>query len=87
VRGILFRCKKGEWQALTGAGLLDLPFGLHVFGLIKHTLNDVLKGTSSEKKNSQDKLPALAYFLKCFTLYVFHSNFPSKKGRFNVTYP
>jgi hypothetical protein len=26
--------------------------------------NDVFKGTSSEKKNSQDNLPALAYFYK-----------------------
>ncbi len=62
MREFLFRCKKGKWQALTGAGLLDLPFGLLVFGLIKHTINDVFKGTSSEKKNSQDNLPALAYF-------------------------
>jgi hypothetical protein len=46
----------------SGAGLLDLPFRLLVFGLIKHTLNDVFKGTSSEKKNSQDNLSALAYF-------------------------
>jgi hypothetical protein len=31
VRALLFRCKKkkkGNWQALTGAGLLDLLFGL-----------------------------------------------------------
>jgi hypothetical protein len=54
--------KKTNCQALTGAGLLDLPFGLLVFGLIKHILNDFFKGTSSEKKNSQDNLPALAYF-------------------------
>jgi hypothetical protein len=31
VRALLFRRKKGNWQALTGAGLLDLPFGLLVF--------------------------------------------------------
>jgi hypothetical protein len=41
---------------------IRLPFGLPVYGLIKHTLNDVFKGTSSEKKNSQHNLPALAYF-------------------------
>ncbi len=52
-------CKKLYWQALTGASLLDLPFGLLVFGLIKHTSNDVFKGAPSEKKNSQDNLPAL----------------------------
>jgi hypothetical protein len=51
------------------------------------TVNDVFKGTSSEKKNSQDNLLALAYFLKFFTLYVFRSNLPLKKGRSNVTYP
>jgi hypothetical protein len=28
--------KKGNWQALTGAGLLDLLFGLLGFSLIKH---------------------------------------------------
>jgi hypothetical protein len=44
----------------TEAGLLDLSFGLRVFGLTKHTLNDVFKGTYSQKKNSQDNLPALA---------------------------
>jgi hypothetical protein len=37
MRGLLFRCKKGNWQALTGAGLLDLLFGLLGFGQIKHT--------------------------------------------------
>jgi hypothetical protein len=62
VRGLLLRCKKGYWQALTGAVLLDLPFGLLVFGLIKHTLNDVFIGTSSENKKSQDNLPSVAYF-------------------------
>jgi hypothetical protein len=55
----------------TGAGLLDLPFGLFVFGLIKHTLYDVFKGTSSEKKNSQNNLPALAYLYKKITLMFF----------------
>jgi hypothetical protein len=87
VRALLFRCKKGNWQALTGAGLLDLLFGLLGFGQIKHRLNDVFKGTPSEKKISQDDLPALAYFSKIFTLHVFLSNLPSKKGRSNVTYP
>jgi hypothetical protein len=62
VRALLFRCKKGNWQALTGAGVLDLLFGLLVFCLGKQTLNDVFKGTPSEKKNSQDDLPALANF-------------------------
>jgi hypothetical protein len=60
-------------------GLLDLPFGLLVFGLIKHTLNDFFKWTSSEKKNSQDNLSALAYFKIFFTLYVFRSILPSKR--------
>ncbi len=45
------------------------------------------KGTPSEKKNSQDDLPALAYFSKIFTLHVFLNNLPSKKGRSNVTNP
>ncbi len=62
VKALHSRYKKTYCQALTGAGLLDLPFGLLVLGLIKHTLNDVFKGTSSEKKNTQDNLPALAYF-------------------------
>jgi hypothetical protein len=66
VRGLLFRCKKGYWQALTGAGILDLPFGLLVFGLIKHTLNDVFKGTPSEKKNSEDNLQPELIFKKNF---------------------
>jgi hypothetical protein len=50
VRGLLFRCKKGNWQTLTGAGLLDILFELLGFGLINHTLNDVFKGTPSVKK-------------------------------------
>jgi hypothetical protein len=55
VRGLLFKCKKGLWQALTGAGL---PFGLLGFGLVSYTSNYVFKETSSEKKNSQDSLLA-----------------------------
>ncbi len=87
MRALLFRCKKRNWQALTGAGLLDLLFGLLGFGQIKHRYNYVFKGTPSEKKNSQDNLPALTCFSKIFTLHVFLSNLPSKKGRSNVTYP
>jgi hypothetical protein len=49
------------------------------------TVNDVFKGTSSKKKNSQDNLLALTYFLNFYT--VFRSNLPLKKGRSNVTYP
>jgi hypothetical protein len=37
VRALLFRCKKGNCQALTGAGLLDLLFGLLVFCQGKQT--------------------------------------------------
>jgi hypothetical protein len=33
---LLNYCKQGNWQALTGAGLLDLLFGLLGFGQIKH---------------------------------------------------
>jgi hypothetical protein len=62
-------------------------FRLHGFGQINLTENDVFKGTSSEKKTSQDYLPALAYFLKIFTLHVFLSNLPSKKSRSNVICP
>jgi hypothetical protein len=62
VTALLFRCKKGYWQVLTGAVVLDLPFRLFDFGPIKHTLNGIFKGTSSEKKNSQNDLPALACF-------------------------
>ncbi len=80
MRALHSRYKKIYCQALTGAGLLDLLFGLLVFSLIKHTLNDFFKGTSSEKKNSQDNLPALAYLKICFTLYVYRSNLPLKKG-------
>ncbi len=36
VRGLLFRCKKLYCQTLTGAGLLDLPFRLLVFGKSIH---------------------------------------------------
>ncbi len=87
MRGLLFRFKKGNWQALTAAGLLDLLFGLLGFGQIKNRYNYVFKGAPSEKKNSQDDLPALAYFSKIFKLHIFISNLPSKKGRSNVTYP
>jgi hypothetical protein len=38
-----------------------IPSGLLSFGLIKRTLNGVLKVTPSEKKNSPDALPALTY--------------------------
>jgi hypothetical protein len=38
-------------------------------------------------KNSLDNLPAIIYFSKIYTLHVFLSNLPSKKGRSNVTYP
>jgi hypothetical protein len=44
------------------------------------------KGTSSEKKNSQDNLPTFAYTI-FFTLHVFCSNLPSKKAMSYVTYP
>jgi hypothetical protein len=74
----VFRRKKGNWQALTGAGLLDLVFGLLGFGQKQHTLKIMfLKGHLLRKKNSQDDLPALAYFSKNFTLHVFLSSFPS----------
>jgi hypothetical protein len=67
VRGlyrVLFRRIKGDWQAVTGVGILKLPVRLLCFGIRKHTQNDVFKGTPSEKKNSQDDLPTLAYFQK-----------------------
>jgi hypothetical protein len=38
-----------------------------------------LKDPPSEKKNSQDDLPALAYFSKIFTLHVFLSNCLQKR--------
>ncbi len=49
-----------------GWPILDLLFLLLGFGQIKHTKNDVFKGTPFEKKNTQDYLLALAYFSKIF---------------------
>jgi hypothetical protein len=43
--------------------------------------------TPSEKKNSQDDLPALAYFSKNFTTSRFSKQFAFKTGRSKVTYP
>ncbi len=45
------------------------------------------KGTLSEKKNSQDNFRGIDNFSKIFSLHIFLSNLPSKKGRSNVTYP
>jgi hypothetical protein len=45
------------------------------------------KGTPSEKKYSQDNFRGIDNFSKIFSLHIFLSNLPSKKGRSNVTYP
>jgi hypothetical protein len=45
------------------------------------------KGTPSEKKYSQDNFRGIGNFSKIFSLHIFLSNLPSKKGRSNVTYP
>ncbi len=50
------------------------------------TVNDVFKGTSSEKKNSQDNLLALAYFLK-FLHFMFFVAFTFKKGKVECDLP